>query len=63
MSKYVFCQFISQRVFNQKKFYCGILKSSRNQLKEYAIKNGDFHLKNSKWLYPDFGDATQDQID
>jgi len=31
---------------NQKEFHCSVLKSSRDQLQEYAIKNGDFHLKN-----------------
>jgi len=28
----------TQRVFNQKEFYCSILKSFRDQLQEYAIK-------------------------
>jgi len=46
------------RVFNQKEYR--VLKSSWDQLQEYAIKNGNFYLKNSKYL--DLGDA-QDQID
>jgi len=39
-----FCQLISQRVFNQKEFYCNILISSQDQLQEYAIKNRSLKL-------------------
>jgi len=33
----------TQRVLNQKEFYCSVLKSSRDRLQEYAVKNGNFH--------------------
>jgi len=36
------CELISQRV-NQKEYHCSVLKSSRDQLQEYAIKNRGFH--------------------
>jgi len=32
-----------------------------DQLQEFAIKNGGFHLKNLRWFCPDLG--IQDQID
>jgi len=34
-----------------------------DQLQEFAIKNGGFHLKNLRWFCPDLGTAIQDQID
>jgi len=37
---------IFPRVLNQKEFYCNVLKSSQDQLQEYAIKNEGFYLKN-----------------
>jgi len=45
---YELCQLISQKVLNQEELYCSVLKKSRSATKMYAIKNEDFHLKNSK---------------
>jgi len=39
------CQLIFQQVFNQRKLYCNVLKSSQDQ-QEYAIKNDGFCLEN-----------------
>jgi len=44
MPKCELCQLISQRVFNQKNLLWYVLKSSQDQVQEYAIKGGDFHL-------------------
>jgi len=46
-----------------KKFYCSVLKSSRDMLQEYAMKNRGFYLKNSMWHCSDLGNAIQGQTD
>jgi len=38
------CPLISQRILNQKKCYRSVLKSSQDQLQEYAIKNDGSHF-------------------
>jgi len=45
----VYCNsssFIIREVRNEKIFYYSVLESSRDKLQEYAMKNGDFHLRN-----------------
>jgi len=39
---------INMNFLNEKIFYYSILENSRGVLQEYAIKNSEFHLKNSK---------------
>jgi len=39
------------------------LESSPDELQEYAIKNGGFHLKNSKYFLCDLDGAIQSQTD
>jgi len=45
MSNCEICQLISQKIFNQKEFYCNVLKSTRNLLQEYAVKSKGFHSR------------------
>ena len=47
------------KVPNEKILNYSVLESSRGKLQEYAMKNGGFHLKNSRWPCFDIGDATQ----
>jgi len=48
-------------MLNKKIFYYSVLESSQGNLQGYVMKNGEFHLKNSKWLCSDFDNATQSQ--
>jgi len=43
---------ITRKVLNEKIFYYSVLKSSRNKLQEYVMKNGGIPFKKFKVTLP-----------
>jgi len=54
---------ITRKVLKRKIFYYSVLESFRGKLQEYAIKNGGFCIKNSKYFLCDLDGAIQSQTD